>query len=261
MTQLNLATLLKLERPLGMFDLESTGTNPLTDRIVQIAITSHHPDKEPIAWKTLVNPGIPIPPGATATHGITNEMVAEAPRFREVALLLAPRMVNVDLGGHNVGFDIDLFRAECARADVPWKWEGHKICTLTLWRRMRPMTLSAAYEEFGDGSKLDGAHQADVDVHASEVVLSGQLSRWAEVPRTVRELSEFMFPKNPNGIDPDGKIAWVNGVACITFGKHSGKELKDVPRDYYTWAIREGNFSDDVKQIFRGALAGVYPVK
>ena len=80
-----LENILPLDRPLVVFDTETTGTNPRSDRIVEIACVKIHPDGRRENWHRRVNPGIPIPSASTAIHGICDADVAGQPRFADVA--------------------------------------------------------------------------------------------------------------------------------------------------------------------------------
>jgi DNA polymerase-3 subunit epsilon len=138
-----------------------------------------------------------------------------------------------------------------------------------IYRRRRPHSLTAAYEEYGgldgeslpEGTTLEGAHDAGVDVAATEAVLRGQLLRYPDLPRTVEALSAYCFPQKANSIDKSGKLVWHNGVACIAFGKHARNgpsPLKDLDPNYISW-ILANDFPEDVKGILQGVLMGVYP--
>jgi DNA polymerase III subunit epsilon len=253
--------ILELERPIGILDLETTGLNVEQDRIIQIALTMHYPDKPSVPWSTLVDPEVPIL--NTANHSITDEMVKGKPTFKIIAPKLAPIITNVDLGGYNVrDFDIKMLRAEMTRAGVDWKWEGHIIDPLPIYRMYRGHNLTNAYKEYVDPNGFSGAHDASVDVAATEAVIIGQLNRYPELPRTVKELSAFCFPKNENAIDETGKFVWCNSHAAFNFGKWRGKLLKDPDvRGYLSWMANTGDFSDEVKDICKDALKGIFPVK
>jgi len=259
--------ILNLERPLAVLDLETTGLNPDIDRIVQIAITIHYPKKDPIAWSSLINPEIPIM--NTGNHNITDAHVAEAPLFKIVAPALAPRMTDIDIAGYNVTFDINFLKAEMRRAGVTWGWNGHVIDALQIYRIKRGHTLSNAYIEFGgeDGSPLPpgstfDAHDAGNDVVATEIVLRGQLLRFSNLPRTVKELADFCFPHPINSVDATGKFVWVGEDIGFNFGKWRGKLLKDPQvRGYLHWIANVGDFSEEVKEIAQDALDGVFPEK
>ena len=93
--------MLQLTRPLAVIDLETTGVNLGSDRIVEIAIVKIMPDGKKIVKRKLINPEMPIPPTSTEVHGITNEMVKDAPSFRQAANELKQFLDNCDLAGYN----------------------------------------------------------------------------------------------------------------------------------------------------------------
>jgi DNA polymerase-3 subunit epsilon len=265
---IRLADYLQLTRSLAVLDLETTGLNPEQDRIVQIGITMHYVHKDPVSWQSFVNPGRNIE--NSHFHGVSDSMVREAPTFLMIAPALAPRLLAVDIMGYNVEFDIGMLRAEMKRANVDWPWNGHIIDPYQIYRRRRPHSLSAAYEEYGgeegnslpEGTKLEGAHDAGIDVAAAEVVLRGQLLRYPDLPKTPEALEDYCFPRKANALDKSGRLLiWHNGVACIAFGKHARngpKPLKDLDRSYMEWIIAN-DFPEDVKGILQGVLMGVFP--
>ncbi len=244
--------ILQLVRPLAVLDLETTGLNAETDRIIQVGMTMHYPDKDPIVYVSLINPECPIK--NTGSHKITDEDVVDSPKFRELA-------ANADIAGHNVaGFDVGFFKAEMKRAGIDWKWDNHIIDTLNICRIMIPHTLENAYKRFVNVQGFGGAHDAGNDVAACQEILYAQLIEFRDMPRTVPELSEFCFKKK-DGIDKTGKFIWKDGEACINFGKHRGKPLREVDRGYLTWMINTDNFPDDAILICGDALKGIYPKK
>lgn len=253
-----LNSILKLERPLAVLDLETTGLVAERDRIVQIAVTIHYPHREPIPWSTLVNPEIKIL--NSGVHGITNAHVEAMPTFKMFAPALAPKILDVDIAGHDVTFDIGFIKAEMARAGVSWPWVGHIIDTLQICRIMNPHTLSNAYKRFVDPAGFENAHHASNDVKATEMVLAGQLTEFTEIPRTVKELSDFCFKKK-DAIDKDGKFIWINDEPCINFGKWRGTPISKIPKGYLIWMINTPNFPDEAIIIAGNALKDIYPVR
>lgn len=269
----NLAQYLTLERPLAVVDLETTGFDSKMDRICQISITIHYTHRDPIHWESLINPERPIT-NHKESHGITDEAVQGKPTFAQVAPALAPKIMNVDICGYNVDFDIGFLRAEMARAGVSWPWKGHTIDSYVIYKKKKPHNLTNAYLEYGGedgnplppGSRLDGAHNAEIDVAATEVVMRGQILRHSDLPKTIPELSAWCFPQksNPNRIDENAKFVWnEQGEPCIAFGKYARNgpcPMRQVGRDYWKF-IADNDFPADVKQIAALALTGVYPVK
>jgi len=237
-------------------DLETTGINPEEDRIVQIAITIHYAHRDPIAWSSLINPEIPIL--NTKNHNITDDDVVNAPTFKQIAPALAPKILNVDICGYNVkDFDIKFMRAEMKRAGVEWDWKGHVIDPLFIYRLKFGHTLTNAYKTYVSKEGFKGAHDAQNDVRATEEVLAAQLNLHQDLPRTVKDLSDFCFPHPVNAVDAAGKFIWVGNDCAINFGKHRGKLIKILPRYYLQWII-DNDFPEDVKIICRSAIKGVF---
>ena len=152
---------LKLERPLVVFDIESTGIMPQRDRIVEIAVLKVFPDGRTQNTVRRLNPEMPIPPGATAVHGITDDDVKECPVFSLIAEKLFNYIDGCDLCGYNItGFDIPMLEAEFKRAGFEFKVDDRKVVDVyNIFCKLYPRTLSAAYEFFC-GKELEGAHGA-----------------------------------------------------------------------------------------------------
>jgi len=251
--------ILRLERNLAIIDLETTGLNPEVDRIIQIAVTIHYVDRDPIAWSSLINPCIRI---LNNQHGITDADVADKPRFEQLAPALAPKITNVDLMGYNVSFDIGFMKAEMKRAGVDWGWQGFVIDPLHIYKMRQGHTLSNAYKHYCNPKGFEGAHDAGADVKATEEVLIGQFRHYPDLPRTVKELSSFCFPHPENSVDEKGRFVWINGKVAFNFGKFRGMLLEDPEcRGYLNWMINKGDFSDEVKEIAQDVLDGNPPVK
>jgi DNA polymerase-3 subunit epsilon len=263
---MNLATILQLQRPLSVVDTETTGTNPETDRICQIAITIHYPlatdggsSRDPIAWSSLVNPGIPIPAETTAIHHITDEMVRTARPFRDMAPKLSKSLTNIDFCGFNVPFDLKMIAAEMKRAGASWSYESASIIDAhRIYRILHPRNLSAAYSEFVGAEPPSDAHDAGIDVRMTEEVLAGQLNLHPEIPRDIKALHDYCWPKAADAVDGQRKFKWVNGEACIAFGKFNGAPLRTMEKGYLKWMMN-GDFAADTKRIVEDALSGAYP--
>jgi len=261
-----LAAHLVLTRPLVCVDLEATGVWPGHDRIVQIAAASIFPDGSVSTWSSLVNPEQPMPPAALAIHGITDAMVASAPTFAQLTQTVGALLSECDLTGYNVArFDRRLLAAEFRRAGVEDPTVGaFVIDAYTIFVRQEPRSLDAALRFYGveAGQAHRQAHDASSDVEATVAVLAAQLNTYSDLPKTVAELHDWLYPIDPNRIDADGKLVWRDGVATVTFGAQAGTSLADLAagdRSFLEWVLRK-DFSDEVKAIVRDALAGRFPV-
>jgi DNA polymerase-3 subunit epsilon len=249
--------MLKLTKPLVFFDLETTGVDIYNDRIVQIGAIKMMLDGTTEEKEWLINPGIPIPKGASDIHGITDDMVADKPRLGDIAEELAKFFTGVDFGGYNVkNFDLPMLQTECARIGLPLDTEGvHIVDAMAIFKTMEPRTLTAAYKKFC-GKDLVDAHDAMADIRASVEVLKGQMKTYAELPDTPEALHEFCFPKDPNAYDAEGKLHFVDGQLVINFGKNRGKTLQHLAMNdpgYLEW-ILNGQFSEKVKTAVKNIL-------
>lgn len=245
---------LNLTRPLAFFDLETTGIRVATDRIVEISILRLSPDGSSKTKTLLINPEVPIPPEVTAIHGITDDDVKDAPKFREVAHELARFLDNCDLAGFNSNhFDIPLLVEEFLRADVDFDHKGRRFIDIqNIFHKMEPRNLYAAYK-FYCNKDLENAHSAEADTIATYEILKAQLDRYRETPykdrngristpvvNDVKSLSDFSFTSK--NVDLIGHVALNDkNREIFTFGKHKGKAVEDVFRDepsYYDWMMK-----------------------
>lgn len=254
---------LALDRPLVFLDLEGTGVNALMDRIVQIGVLKLKPNGDVTTWCSLVNPERPIPPAATACHGITDADVADSPTFRVLAPNLADGLDGCDLAAFNGRrYDQELLACEFGRVKIAWgpadpKWPGQLIDPYQLWVRREPRNLAAYAARFGGVKRAEGeGHRADQDVVDLVIGFAGQLMGDLSLPNTVAGLVEAS--RDPSWVDPDGKIRWQDGVAVLGFGKQAGVPLDQVPRDYFGWMLKS-DFPPAVKQIVRACLQGNFP--
>ncbi len=240
---------LELTRPIVFIDLETTGVNVATDRIVEVALVKITQHGEQVKKRKLINPLIPIPAGATAVHGITDEMVKDAPSFKAVANELKQFLDNSDIGGYNSNrFDIPMLVEEFLRAGIDFKIDGRKLLDVQkVFHMMEPRTLAAAYKFYCDKT-LDGAHSAEVDASATFEVLCAQLHRYPNLGHTVETICKATGEEEI--VDFSRRFVLQNGVEVFNFGKHKGKPVADVLKKepgYYNWMM-EGEFSLHTKQ-------------
>jgi len=181
-------------------DIESTGLSTSKDRIIEIALIRMEPNGVETSFSSLVNPETFIPEPSFQIHHITNEMVKNAPTFKELAPKIRDFIGAADIGGYGIlKFDVPILQAEFNRAEVAFYMEGRNLIdSLVIFRRMERRNLSAAYE-FYCGKNLDGAHRAEEDVRASWEVFWAQIRRYETLPKETPGLDKFCreFQKNP----------------------------------------------------------------
>lgn len=252
---------LQLTRPLVFFDLETTGVNIATDRIVEISYYKLFPNGssegktlriKPTTMSGGVEVQMHIPEEASSVHGITDEDVANCPTFKQVAAELARILEGSDLAGYNSNhFDVPLLAEEFARSNVNIDLKRmHLIDAFTIFTKNEPRNLTAAYK-FYCGKNLEDAHSANADTMATVEVLMAQLERY-DIPTTVEELAEYTQGKQKCA-DFAGRIVYdEQGNECFNFGKYKGLKVSDVfKRDtgYYGWLIN-GDFPQYTKNVF-----------
>jgi DNA polymerase-3 subunit epsilon len=245
--------LLQLKNPVVVLDLETTGMNIVTDRIVEIALLKINIDGSEEEKLMRINPEMPIPPEASAIHGISDEDVKDKPTFKEVAKTLAKFIEGCDLCGFNSNrFDIPLLAEEFLRADVDIDFKKHKFIDVqAIFHKMEKRTLAAAYKFYCNKELVD-AHSAMADTKATYEVLKAQLDMYKEteyddgkgvktipIVNDVEKLSEFSaYDRN---VDFVGRIIYdENGVEVFNFGKNKGIPVEKVLREqpgYFGWML------------------------
>lgn len=242
---------LNLRRPIAFLDLETTGINVSSDRIVEISVLKINPNGSEEWLISRINPEMPIPPRSTAIHGIKDEDVAESPKFREIAKNLAAFLEGTDLAGFNaIKFDIPVLAEEFLRVNIDFSFLKRKYVDVqVIFHRKEQRTLSAAYKFYCD-RELENAHSSKADTQATYEVLKSQLDRYCDLENDVEKLADFSAYNNL--VDFAGRIIYdENGVEVFNFGKHKGKPVETVFRDdpsYYSWMMN-GDFPLYTKKI------------
>ncbi|MGN6646679.1 MAG: exonuclease domain-containing protein, partial [Cytophaga sp.] len=249
--------------PIAFFDLETTGVNISTDRIIEICIVRVSPPDEKVEVKTFrVNPGIPIPDQSSAIHGIYDKDVADKPLFAEIAQQVNQFMKDCDLGGFNsIRFDIPLLIEEFFRAGIEFDITKRKLIdSQRIFHLMEPRTLGAAYK-FYCNKDLENAHSAEADTLATYYILKAQIEKYADKPIKDAEGKVSVPIKNDmhvlhefsvgNMVDLAGRMIMSDkGEELFNFGKYKGMKVKDtLAKDpmYYDW-IMKGDFPQDTKK-------------
>lgn len=242
---------LKLKNPIIFFDLETTGINIASDRIVEISYLKVDLNGNETTKTLRVNPGVPIPPKATEIHGISDEDVKDSPTFNEVGKSVARDFEGCDLAGYNsVKFDIPLLAEEFLRAGIDIDLKRRKFVDVQIiFMKMEQRTLSAACKFFL-GKELEDAHSAEADTLATYEVLQAQLDRYSNLENDIGMLAEFSA--HNRNVDFAGRIVYnEEDVEVFNFGKHKGKPVIEVlARDpgYYGWMMN-GDFPLYTKKV------------
>ncbi len=241
--------MLQLKKPLAFIDLETTGINLGTDRIVEIAIVKILTDGTKSVKRKLINPGMPIPKGASDVHNITDEMVRDAPVFKQVAQELKQMLDGCDLAGYNSNrFDIPLLMEEFLRAQVDFDMKGRKLLDIqVIFHKMEPRTLSAAYK-FYCNQHLEAAHSAEADATATYEILEAQIERYPELGNNIDSMLKVIGEDQI--VDFARRFIMENGIEVFNFGKFKGRPVADVLRSepqYYDWMMK-GDFPQHTKQ-------------
>lgn len=244
---------LKLKKPLAFFDIESTGVNVASDRIVEIAILKINPDGSEEIKTKRINPTIPIPYEVSLIHGIYDKDVADAPTFKQIAQGLAQFLNNCDLAGYNSNkFDIPILMEEFLRAEVEFDISHCKLVDVqNIFHQMEQRTLKAAYK-FYCNKELENAHSAEADILATYHVLLAQIEKYEQTD--FKDKKGKVYKPVQNDIDALHKFSNIQqnvdfagtmiynekGEEVFNFGKHKGKRVSDVfaqEPTYYDWMM------------------------
>ncbi len=255
---------LQLNKPLIIFDIESTGLRVASDRIVEIAMIKVLTDGTEQFRRYLINPQMPIPAESTKFHGITDDMVADKPTFKELSGEINAFIGNSDLAGFNSNkFDIPLLVEEFLRAGVQFDFRNRRFVDVqNIFHKMEPRNLRAAYKFYCD-EELENAHSAEYDTKATYQILLKQIERYKDVeyvdadgnvsyPITnkIDDLSEFSNVHDT--VDLVGHIVYnSDNQPVFNFGKYKGKAVEDVfntDTSYYDWMMK-GDFPQTTKSV------------
>ncbi|HUR11583.1 MAG TPA: 3'-5' exonuclease [Flavitalea sp.] len=241
--------MLQLTKPLAFIDIEATGSNLGTDRIVEIAIVRINPDGNKAVKRKLLNPEMPIASSSSDIHGITNDMVKDAPTFRQVANEIKQFLEHADLAGYNSNrFDIPMLAEEFLRAGLEFEFKGRKLLDVQkIFHMMEQRTLGAAYK-FYCNQVLEDAHSAEVDANATWEVLQAQISRYPQLGTTLESI--FKCIGEDGYVDFARRMILENGVEIFNFGKHKGRAVAEVLKaepQYYDWMMK-GDFALHTKK-------------
>jgi DNA polymerase-3 subunit epsilon len=242
--------MLSLSRPIAFIDLETTGVNLSSDRIVEIAIIKLMPDNTRVVKRKLLNPEMPIPKQSSEIHGITDDMVKDAPTFKQSGNEIKQFLDNCDLGGYNSNrFDIPILMEEFLRAGMEVDLSNRRMIDVQhIFYAMEPRTLSAAYK-FYCQKELVNAHSAEADISATIDVLMSQVERYQNLGNSVNSILGVIGEEKI--VDYARRFGYDNnGVEIFNFGKYKGRSVSEVLKNepqYYDWMMK-GDFPLHTKQ-------------
>jgi len=255
--------LIKLDKPLVIFDIESTGLSINLDRIIEIAYLKIMPDGAILKDDILLNPGMSIPPEASAVHGIKDEDVRDKPTFKDQAQVLWEIFNDCSYSGFNImTFDLPMLKREFLRVGLDFDYSGAKIIdSKTVYHFMEPRTLSAAYKFYCRKEHLE-AHSALADVEATAEILKQQLRKYEQIRDWVF-VYKMHHAASDRYVDNERKFYWRHGQAYFAFSKYKDRSLAEIvliDPGYLEWVLG-ADFSEETKEIIRKALQGELPKK
>lgn len=231
---------LNIKNPIVFFDLETTGTNINSDRIVEICYLKVSTNGNEESKVLRINPEMHIPEASTAIHHIADEDVVDCPTFKEVAKNVAKDFTGCDIAGFNSNrFDIPVLAEEFLRAGVDIDMARHKFVDVqVIFHKKEQRTLSAAYKFYCD-KNLDDAHSAEGDTRATYEVLKAQLDRYSDLENNIDFLADYSSFNN--NVDFAGRMIYdEKGIEIFNFGKYKGRSVADVLQKdpgYYSWIL------------------------
>lgn len=242
--------MLQLNRPIAFIDLETTGISLSTDRIIEIAIIKVLPDNSRQVKRKLINPQMPIPKSSTDIHGITDDMVKDAPTFKQAGNEIKQYLEHCDLGGYNSNrFDIPILMEEFLRAGMEVDLSDRRMIDVQhIFYTMEPRTLTAAYK-FYCQKELINAHSAEADVEATIDVFLSQVDRYKNLGNSVDSILGTIGEDKI--VDYARRFCFDDkGIEVFNFGKFKGRAVTEVLKSepqYYDWMMK-GDFPLHTKQ-------------
>lgn len=249
---------LNRSKPLVFFDLETTGIDTNSSKIVEISVVKYDLSMKKTTFDTLINPEVDIPVEASEVHGITNDTVVNAPVFGTIAQKLFNDFIkgSIICGFNSDRFDIPLLHREFFEVGVEWDlMNTQTIDVRNIYVKNEGRSLTDAYREYCNKELVD-AHQASADTYATIEIFEQQLARYEDMPRNSKDLSKYASMRDDNAIDIGGKfIRGSDGDVYFNFGKYVGFKAT-IDRSYLDWIITKSNMTSEVKLIAKKIYEG-----
>ena len=234
--------MIRLHRPLVIFDLETTGLDLQQDRIIELALFRLEPPvldlKRGEVFHTLINPERALPEVVKVLTGISEAELAIAPLFAEVAPEISRWIKDADLGGYNaIAFDLPMLAAEFKRIGrkLPGPSDRVVVDALEIWRRMEPRTLRNAYRYFV-GKPYPEMHRAWGDVQATIEVFLSQVEKYG----LEGSVHEIVHRVRAPYLDSRRRFKQDGDDVVLCFGKYKGYALQQIVEEdpaYIEWMI------------------------
>ncbi|MCF0206202.1 MAG: 3'-5' exonuclease, partial [Bacteroidales bacterium] len=188
---------IELRKPIIFFDLEATGLNISSDRIIELSIIKVMPNGNEIRKTYRINPEMPISPEASAINHITDADVADKPTFKQLAKELVELFKDADIAGYNSNkYDVPLLAEEFIRAEVDFDLKKRNfIDVMTIFMKKEPRNLAAAYK-FYCNSEIQNAHSANADTEATYEIFKAQLEKYSDLGNSIADISNFSSYSN-----------------------------------------------------------------
>jgi len=238
------------------FDLETTGTDVATDRIIQCSFSVTQAGRQIGGFATLLDPERLILPEIVELTGIQQDHVAGKPKFPSIIPLIIETVGVCDLlaGFNVVRFDIALLCEEFARAghDYQFLLDKPVYDAGMIFTKLEPRTLAAAMQ-FYCGKEMQNAHDASADVDATQAVLWAQAERYKLSGKTLEELDKLSRFDDMRTPDPAGKLKFdAEGRVCFNTFRNRGVPVVDDV-GYARWCLNAG-FPESTKAVIRRVL-------
>ncbi len=260
-----LPTSLELQRPIVFLDIQTTGPDQRTARIVRLSTLRIEPSGTESFRSQLINPMAPISPGASAFHGITDDDVMDARPFNSYAKALVQHLEGCDLAGFGIRrFHLEVLKQEFEYAGIEFLTDDRAVIDpMTIFHKLEPRDFNAAYERYV-GTSFDRLTDPNAVVHAVKAIINGQLNQNPELPRLAEALEAWSTGENTeNHIDDEGRFTLSDeGDPIINFGRYRGHTLYDLSEadpNYLRWIAGDDSFTEQQRRIAADAAEGIMP--
>ncbi len=253
-----LVKLLKLDKPLVVFDITTTGTSISSDKIIHLAYIKIWPDGRTKKEEIFLNPEFKIKAESIALHGIRNKELADKPTFQKKSQEIWDAFQDCYYAGFNIkDFDLPLLRREFVRVGMDFEYSNKKIIdSKAIFHYMTPRSMSMACKYYF-GKECQNGYDAMKHVETSTEILIKQLEKYKEA-RSMDFVNMVHETGDKIRTGSSAKFYWVNGEVYFAFSKYKDQSLVSIvkkDKQFLEW-ILSADFSDDIKSIVKQAMEG-----